>query len=123
MLRIRIKKISAAGEWEGYDDVMSLGAINGDDWFYFEDETSSNGMMSPEKCASSADESPISIEADSGSDTSLINFRYKSTPTHKVLHEGSCNFAGLKPVSGSTTQYDLDTAQSRSSRFRAQTLG
>ncbi|KAK4501661.1 hypothetical protein PRZ48_007470 [Zasmidium cellare] len=65
--------------------------VNGDDWFYFEDTTSGRSVKS-------ATESTFNARTISGSDTTLINFRYERTPGHKVLHEGRCNFAGLRPV-------------------------
>ncbi|MCJ1393980.1 hypothetical protein MMC18_006857 [Xylographa bjoerkii] len=75
--------------------------VNGDDWFYFEDSTSSSSSSSSsrENCAKSMTESHFNVRTISGSDTTLINFEYDSTPRHRVLHEGRCNFAGLKPVS------------------------
>lgn len=85
--------------------------VNGDDWFYFEDETSSS---SQEQCAKPTAESHFSVRTISGSDTTLINFQYESTPQHKVLHEGRCNFAGLKPVSPSSQ------SDPNSKRFRFQ---
>ncbi|KAK5002597.1 hypothetical protein LTR28_011207 [Elasticomyces elasticus] len=88
--------------------------LNGDDWFYFEDSTSSE--MLQEHCAKSTAASQFIVRTISGSDTTLINFQYESTPQHKVLHEGRCNFAGLKPVSLSS-QSDFDY---RRSHFRSQ---
>ena len=81
--------------------------INGDDWFYFEDTTTSSD--SAESCEKShsknrAGESGITATTVSGSDTTLINFKYKRTPGHKVLHEGRCNFAGL--ASGDNSNQD-----------------
>ncbi|MCJ1433325.1 hypothetical protein MMC27_002685 [Xylographa pallens] len=75
--------------------------VNGDDWFYFEDSTSSSSSSSSsrENCATPTAESHFNVRTISGSDTTLINFEYDSTPHHRVLHEGRCNFAGLKPVS------------------------
>ncbi|MCJ1421672.1 hypothetical protein MMC32_008038 [Xylographa parallela] len=74
--------------------------VNGDDWFYFEDSTSSSSSSSlRENCAKPMAETLFNIRTISGSDTTLINFEYDSTPHHRVLHEGRCNFAGLKPVS------------------------
>lgn len=72
--------------------------INGDDWFYFEDSTTSDDSVEgceKSRSKNSAGESGITATAVSGSDTTLINFKYKRTPGHKVLHEGRCNFAGL----------------------------
>ncbi|KAK4995525.1 hypothetical protein LTR66_004665 [Elasticomyces elasticus] len=89
--------------------------VNGDDWFYFEDSTSSM-VVRQEHCASSMAASQFSVRTISGSDTTLINFQYESTPQHTVLHDGRCSFAGLKPVFPSS-QSESD---SRRSRFRSQ---
>jgi len=70
--------------------------LNGDDWFYFEDTTYSS---SQEQCAKPTNEGKFNVRTISGSDTTLINFQYESRPRHKVLHEGRCRFAGLKPIS------------------------
>lgn len=91
--------------------------VNGDDWFYFEDN-SSGDYTSQEQCAKSTAEDHFSVRTISGSDTTLINFQYESTPQYKVLHEGRCNFAGLKPVSPSS-QSDPD---SKRLRFQSQDL-
>lgn len=76
--------------------------INGDDWFYFEDSITGGGDDEnfTKDCAKSrsksrASGSGITAFAASGSETTLINFRYNHRPQHKVLHEGRCNFAGL----------------------------
>ncbi|MCJ1290783.1 hypothetical protein MMC34_002325 [Xylographa carneopallida] len=90
--------------------------VNGNDWFYFEDNTYPDSTSSPEQCAKSTVDSHFNVRTISGSNTTLINFEYESTPQHKVLHEGRCNFAGLKPVSPSS-QSDPDSGRSR---FRAQ---
>jgi len=96
--------------------------LNGDDWFYFEDQTyddkSSSSSSSQEQCAKPTAESHFSVRTISGSDTTLINFQYESTPEYKVLHEGRCNFAGLKPVSPSS-QSD---PTSKRFRFQSQDL-
>ena len=82
---------------------------NGDDWFFFEDTTTSS---SRERCAKPMAESHFNVRTISGSDTTLIDFAYESTPPHKVLHDGRCNFAGLKPVSPSS-QSDPDSGSFR----------
>ena len=81
--------------------------VNGDDWFYFEDTTSSQ-----EQCAQSMADSHFNVRTISGSDTTLINFAYDRTPQHTVLHQGRCNFAGLKPVAPSS-QSDPDSGRFR----------
>jgi len=47
----------------------------------------------------------------SGTETTLIRFKQDQTPQHKVLHEGRCNFAGLKPAVESTKDIDLALAR------------
>ena len=89
--------------------------VNGDDWFYFEDTSSPSDQ---EQCAKPTTEGQFSVRTISGSDTTLINFQYESTPQYKVLHEGRCNFAGLKPVSPSS-QSDPN---SEKFRFQSQDL-
>ena len=74
--------------------------INGDDWFYFEDETRSHPQ--DEECNKSHSKrrvggSGLTAETAGGSDTTLIGFKHKTRLTHKVLHDGACKFAGLKP--------------------------
>ena len=90
--------------------------INGDDWFYFEDSTTSSLLQ--EQCAKPTAESHFNVRTISGSDTTLINFQYERAPQHKVLHEGRCSFAGLKPVSPSG-QSESDSGRFR---FRSQQL-
>ena len=88
--------------------------INGDDWVYIEDETRNT---SAEKCArpqskyGKASESMLTARTISGSDTTVINFAYGSRPEHNILHNGRCNFSGIKPVSPSTR--DVDTRRLR----------
>jgi hypothetical protein len=100
------------------DDVEQFvfAGLNGDDWFYFEDTTSSDELQ--EQCAKPTAQSHFNVRTISGSDTTLINFQYERTPTHKVLHEGRCSFAGLKPVSPSS-QSGFDSERLR---FRSQEL-
>jgi hypothetical protein len=71
--------------------------VNGDDWFYFEDQTEGN-YDDHGQCMRSKNQDQLSMRTISGSDTTLINFGYERTPKHKVLHEGRCNFAGLQPL-------------------------
>jgi hypothetical protein len=74
---------------------------NGDDWFYFEDNTYSHDVNNNVQgtCSRSIPNDPFSIRTISGSDTTLISFEYERTPKHRVVHEGRCKFAGLKPLS------------------------
>lgn len=95
-------------------DEFVFADVNGDDWFYFEDTTTSDSVEScakPHSRAGKSTASTISVRTISGSDTTLINFAYNTTPKHKVLHEGHCNFAGIKPVSPS--QRDVDAGALR----------
>ena len=94
--------------------------LNGDDWFYFEDSTTSSLLSSSsrERCAKSTAQPTFTARTISGSDTTLLSFEYTGTPSHKVLHEGRCNFAGLTPVS-SSSQSDPDSGNFR---FRSQEL-
>jgi hypothetical protein len=80
------------------DEQYVFADVNGDDWFYFEDVTSGS---SHEQCTKTTARSSLDVQTISGSDTTLINFEYESTPRHTVVHEGRCNFAGLKPMSPS----------------------
>ncbi|KAF2624093.1 hypothetical protein BU25DRAFT_451013 [Macroventuria anomochaeta] len=103
-------------EGEEEEEIFIFADVNGDDWFYFEDDTT-NG--SAETCAKPQSEngkasaSTFTARTISGSDTTLINFAYDSTPKHKVLHDGRCNFAGLTPISQSRREVDAR-------RFRVQ---
>jgi len=73
-------------------EMYFFNAENGDDWFYIEDQTSSA------QCAKNTKRrKPLTMSAVSSTETTLIRFKYKITPKHKVLHKGRCNFAGLKP--------------------------
>jgi len=102
----------------GDPDQYVFADVNGDDWFYFEDTTSGDDDDSYEQCAKSKAASTFNVRTISGSDTTLLNFEYERTPSHKVLHEGRCNFAGLKPVDQSS-QSDPDSGRFR---FRSQDL-
>jgi len=102
----------------GGSDQYVFADVNGDDWFYFEDTTTGDDYYSHEHCANSKAASTFNVRTISGSDTTLINFEYERTPSHTVLHEGRCNFAGLKPVDESSKS-DPD---SEKFRFRSQDL-
>lgn len=105
----------AARDDDDDDDSSSyvFAGINGDDWFYFEDQYNpGSDMSSKENCAKSTANPVFNVRTISGSETTLINFEYESTPHHKVLHEGRCNFAGLKPVA----------QPSQRDRFRSQEM-
>jgi len=104
---------SKADDWENH----VFADVNGDDWFYFEDSTTDNDDRA--QCANPiAQSSSFNVRTISGSDTTLINFEYDRTPSHRVLHEGRCNFAGLKPLSTSSRS-DPDAGRSR---FQSQDL-
>jgi len=78
----------------GHEEEFIFSGGNGDDWFYFEDRSTSEG----EQCVETMDRRDFTIETVSGSDTTLIDFAYDETPRHRVIHEGRCEFAGLQPV-------------------------
>jgi hypothetical protein len=101
----------------GVNDQFVFADVNGDDWFYFEDQSIDyDDDLTAEQCAKKMADSPFTVRTISGSDTTLINFSYDKTPRHKVLHEGRCNFAGLRDTSSST----LGDPDARSRRFRHQ---
>ncbi|KAF2277091.1 uncharacterized protein EI97DRAFT_457813 [Westerdykella ornata] len=86
-----------------------FGPNNGDDWFYFDDMSSSRGRGragTPAACtnpralpATTTAEGPR-LEAMSNTMTSLISLVYSDTPPHRKMHDGSCALTGLKPVEG-----------------------
>lgn len=86
--------------------------INGDDWFYFDDKRGYiHDYSSSDTYRGKRTDSPINIRTISGSDTTLINFQYESTPKHTVLHAGGCKFAGLTTAAGRGADKDLDLAR------------
>jgi hypothetical protein len=69
---------------------------NGDDWFYFEDQSlgftsSSNGSDKPY---------PFRVSTISASETEVLRLKYKSQPKHTVLHKGACSFTGIDTPAG-----------------------
>jgi len=80
---------------------------NGDDWFYFSDDITSSSVRK-----ANAANPPITVEAVSATETTLINFKYKGAPRHTVLHAGGCSFTGLSPVKPSS-KTDQDLAMAR----------
>jgi hypothetical protein len=98
------------------EELFVFADVNGDDWFYFEDQTERSSVeqcAKPQSRKERASSTTFTARTISGSDTTLVNFAYKSTPKHKVLHQDRCNFAGLTPVSPSS--HDVD-----GERFRVQ---
>jgi len=81
------------------DGQYIFSAENGDNWFYFEDQTSyddDSRRFSTQQCAKAkTDGPPLTISTRSATDTTLTQFKYKGTPQHKVLHSGRCEFTGL----------------------------
>jgi hypothetical protein len=73
----------------------------GDDWFYFEDVSSSALQRSKNE------EVDIMIKTRSGDVTSIIAFLFEESLDHKKLHDGACSFAGLKTSAGSALN-DID---------------
>jgi hypothetical protein len=91
------------------EETFVFADVNGDDWFYFEDTTHESSVeqsAKPQSEKEKASSSTFTARTISGSDTTLINFSYKSTPQHKVLHQGRCNFAGLTPLPPSSRKVD-----------------
>lgn len=83
------------------DEIHVFADLNGDDWFYFEDQTEEPDevqCVKPRSKKEKKSSSTFTARTISGSDTTLINFAYQSTPKHRVLHKGRCNFAGLVPI-------------------------
>jgi hypothetical protein len=89
---------------DDYDDKNYIfSAENGDNWFYFEDQSSANDDSA--QCAhSKADPPPLQAATRSADGTTLIQFKYDETPTHEVLHAGRCRFTGLVNVDDSSSR-------------------
>jgi len=74
------------------DDHYIFSGENGDNWFYFEDQTASD----MQQCANSKpDQAPLMGMTRSADRTTLIQFKYNEAPKHKMLHPGRCMFTGL----------------------------
>jgi hypothetical protein len=83
------------------DEDYFFSGENGDDWFYFDDGTTSSfkrDCAAKKKDGRDFQRARLRISTEAGSGTTLIRFKYEGRPSHKVLHEGRCNFAGLKPA-------------------------
>jgi len=108
---ILIEAMPMSGTRSRKDDLEQyvFANLNGDDWFYVEDR------LSEERCVKPMPRNQFDVRTKSGSDTTLINFEYESTPRHTVLHEGRCDFAGLQ-------QPGRKDSDSGKSRFRTQEL-
>jgi hypothetical protein len=75
---------------------------NGDDWFYFEDDSTSPAAETPAN-------QPFRISTISGSETEMMRLRYKSQPKHTVLHKGACSFSGIETSCGNgSSQMDRE---------------
>jgi hypothetical protein len=106
---IYIEKISIfGGKAADQSEQYFFSGENGDDWFYLEDQTSSENTQ----CAKKTDSTPFTMSSVSSTETTLIRFKYKKRPEHTVLHKGRCNFAGLKPVD-QTSEVDPDLRMAR----------
>lgn len=103
---IYIESISLFSKSAAEPEQYLFDVENGDDWFYFEDTTTSNGQ-----CAKTAS-NPLTISTRSSTETTLIRFKYDETPKHTVLHSGRCHFAGLKPA-GQSSKGDKDLGLAR----------
>jgi len=101
--------ITAADDDDDDDDDDSeedkqyiFAAENGDNWFYFEDQSTSGDSAT---CAhSKADTPPLTASTRSADGTTLIQFKYDETPTHEVLHPGRCRFTGLVSEESSSSR-------------------
>lgn len=87
-----------------------FGPDNGDDWFYFEDSTTSSSHRSAKKASANPS---FKVSTVSGGETTLIQFKHKQRPAHKVLHKGACNFAGLVEEGPGQKDGDLGQAGQR----------
>jgi hypothetical protein len=74
----------------------------GDDWFYFEDDSSSNGLMQ-----SKSEDFDVLFETRSAGVTSTITFLFEEGLQHTKLHDGAYKFAGVKTSTG-TDANDVD---------------
>jgi len=85
------------------DETYIFSAENGDNWFYFEDNTGLDDDSL--QCAhSKADTPPLTASTRSADGTTLIQFKYNEAPTHEVLHPGRCRFTGLVNVGDSSSR-------------------
>jgi hypothetical protein len=73
----------------------------GDDWFYFEDASTSALLRSKNE------DIDIVLKTRSGDVTSVITFSFDESLEHKKLHDGACDFAGLKTSAGSAFDKDI----------------
>jgi hypothetical protein len=65
---------------------------NGDDWFYFEDDSTSSAVSAKTNAAPY----PFHISTISGSETEMMRLIYNAQPKHTVLHKGACSFTGIE---------------------------
>jgi hypothetical protein len=91
---------SSVDDDKDYEPLV-FGPDNGDDWFYFEDQTDLDGAWAKD------DAPAFKISSVSGGETTLIRFKHQGTPEHTVLHKGVCSFAGLKPAYTGKNDGDL----------------
>jgi hypothetical protein len=93
LVRLDFTKPTSGATAADDDDIEThiFSLENGDDWFYFEDQ-SSPSMASKAK---NADPYPFQISSVSGGLTEVMRLRYTARPKHTVLHKGACNFAGI----------------------------
>jgi len=87
-------------------DQFFFDSENGDDWNYVD-------VGIPYEQRAKDDLPPFKMSTVSGTETTLISFKYNRTPEHKVLHQGRCNSAGLKPAADGTNTEDEDLALAR----------
>jgi hypothetical protein len=76
---------------------------NGDDWFYFEDVSTSSAVDSK-----SAATYPFHLSTISGTETELVRLRYTSQPKHTLVHKGACSFTGIHTSDGKGSSQTTD---------------
>ncbi|KAM3425744.1 hypothetical protein BST61_g7676 [Cercospora zeina] len=83
------------------DDVEThyFAPSDGDDWFYFEDSSTTSdakeAVLQP---------SPFHVSSVSGSNTELLHAKYKKRPSHKVIHKGACDYTGIKTATDASAR-------------------
>lgn len=87
---IRVESIMLLGSSTSNEpEEFIFSTDNGDDWFYFEDDSSSVGSLNTKPY-------PFQISTISATETELLRLKFKQQPTRKVVHKGACRFNGIK---------------------------
>lgn len=81
---------------------------NGDDWFYFEDDSSSSARVK-----ATGESYPFHFSTISATETELLRLRYSSRPKHTKVHKGACSFTGIN-TSGTSSFEQESTSHERS---------